>query len=113
MLARVAVDMNSSITASFCKKTAPLVPAEILIRAPSQHRYCRCAVLVIAVIINDISGIGKIAACQWRPVIVFHSGKDLTGLLVKGGKKKIPFLLISERHKWSKLTGVLDIEGDF
>lgn len=43
--------------------------------------------LVIAVIINDISGIEKIVACQLRPVIVFHSGKGLTGLLVKGGKR--------------------------
>lgn len=42
--------------------------------------------LVSAVIINDISGTEKIVACQLRPVIVFHSGKGLTGLLVKGGK---------------------------
>lgn len=60
MLARVAVDMNSSLRASLCiQKAHPLIPAEILIRVPSQHRYCRCAVLVISVIINDLSGTEK------------------------------------------------------
>lgn len=91
MLARVAVDMNSSLTASLCiQKVYPLVLDEILIRVPSQHRYCRCAVLVISVIINDLSGIEKIVACQLRLVIVIHSAKGFNRSACKGRKNRFP-----------------------
>lgn len=83
------MDMNSSLPPS-SKKAPPFIPAEILIRVPSQHRYCRCAVLVIAVIINDISGIEKIVACQLRPVIVFHSVKGLNRAAGKRRKNRFP-----------------------
>lgn len=91
LLARVAVNMNGSLTASLCiQKAHPLVPAEILIRAPSQHRYCRCAGLVISVIINDLSGIEKIVACQLRLVIVIHSAKGFNRPACKGRKNRFP-----------------------
>ena len=91
LLARVAVAVNRSLTASRCMpKTYPLVPAEILIRAPSQRRYCRCAVLVISFIINDLSGIEKIVACQLRLVTVIHSAKGFNRPARKGRKNRFP-----------------------
>lgn len=114
MLVSVAVDMKSSLRDPLCiQKAYPLVAAEILIRVPSQHRYCRCAVLVTSGFINDHSGIEKIVACQLRLVIVIHSAKGFHRPACKGRKNQIPFSLISEKQKWSKSTITLDIEGDF